>query len=110
MTTPYAPREPYLLTPLNPKKAARYILGPALGPSYSELVAENQRLRRRIDDLKREDAQIPALIERWENESALRVQAQQRLNRSMRVLASLGRLSPRMADLVAAARREVFGE
>ena len=59
----------------------------------SELHAENVRLRQ-------------ALAE----ETNLRISFQVRLSKASRVLASLGRLSPRMAALVAAARREIFGE
>jgi hypothetical protein len=98
VTTPYAvtpePRrtDPYLLTPIGRPARARYVLGPRLGPSYSELLAENERLREQCD-----------------NESELRIKAQDRLNKAMRVLASLGRLSPRMADLVEAARKDIFG-
>ena len=87
--------EPYLITRIGPKgpdeRGARYILGPPLGPSYSELRRQLEQARERLD-----------------NESALRVQAQDRLNRAMRVLASLGRLSPRMADLVATARKDIW--
>lgn len=84
---------PYLLTPIGrPRCQPMHVLGPKLGPSYSELLAEVERLQEQVD-----------------NENRLRMQAQDRLNKAMRVLASLGRLSPRMADLVEVARREVFG-
>lgn len=60
--------------------------------SMSELLAENERLRRRLDE-----------------ETDLRFSFQERLSKASRVLASLGRHSPQMADLVEVARREVYG-
>lgn len=48
--------------------------------------------------------EIPSVVElRAENE---RLRAQ--LSRASRVLASLARLSPRMADVIAVARREIW--
>jgi protein-arginine kinase len=66
------------------------------------LLAENDRLRSKSEVTDK-------IVQRWEDEAANRVKAQVRLNQAMRVLASLGRLSPRMAGLVAAARREIWG-
>lgn len=59
--------------------------------SFSEVVADNERLERL-----------------WREEVDQRIEVQARLNRASRVLASLARLSPRMAGVVAAAGREIW--
>jgi hypothetical protein len=59
--------------------------------SYTDLLARNEHLERL-----------------WREEVDQRIAVQARLNRASRVLASLARLSPRMADVVAAAGREVW--
>jgi hypothetical protein len=61
--------------------------------SYTEVLAELERVERL-----------------WREEVDLRIAFQVRLSKASRVLASLGRLSPRMAGLVEAARREVWGK
>lgn len=70
-----------------------------------------------VDDVVQLSAQLAAAradAEVWHNAWACavnnRIEDRQKLSRAMRVLASLGRLSPRMAGLVAAARREVWGD
>lgn len=60
--------------------------------TFCEVVADNERLERL-----------------WREEVDLRIAYQVRLSKALRVLASLGRLSPQMAGLVASARREVYG-
>lgn len=75
--------------------------------SYEELLAENVRLRA-------ERAQARADAEQWHAAWTCAVNNRavdrQRLSRAMAVLASLGGLSPRMAGVVEAARREVWGD
>ncbi len=66
--------------------------------SYRELMhllAETQRAR-------------DVATEMWRDEVDRRIAVQQKLNRASRVLASLGRLSPRMAAAVEGARREIW--
>lgn len=60
--------------------------------TYTEVLADNQRLERL-----------------WREDVDLRISYQVRLSKASRVLASLGRLSPQMASVVEAARREVYG-
>jgi hypothetical protein len=81
----------YRLTPVGaagpePERARRIEVR-----SYTEVLAELERVERL-----------------WREEVNLRIEVQKKLNRSMRVLASLRRLSPRMADLVAGAGREIW--
>ena len=67
--------------------------------SYNELAFQNAQL---IDALSKAKLDAAAAHDK-------RIEAQTRLNRSLRVLASLGRHSPQMAAHVEAARREVYG-
>lgn len=67
--------------------------------SYTELLEQRDVLR----------ADAVGWEALWRAEVNLRIVTQNRLSRAMRVLASLGRLSPQMASLVASARREVYG-
>jgi hypothetical protein len=75
--------------------------------SYTELALQNEQLR---TDLEAARVDVAGWSEMWLDEVNRRIGVQSRLNRSMRVLASLGRLSPRMAAAVEVARREVWGE
>lgn len=74
-------------------------------PTRAELVRENERLRALLAETReaREAWHIA-----WRSAVDSRIATQERLTRSMRVLASLARLSPRMADVVAAAGREIY--
>lgn len=83
----------YQLTPVGPNGAEEHRAVRIKVRSYAELLADNERLETL-----------------WRQEADLRVRTQERLNRASRVLASLGRLSPQMARLVEAARREVWGD
>jgi len=74
-------------------------------PSVLELRAENERLKVLLAETI--DAR-EAWASMWHDEVNRRLGVQNRLNRSMRVLASLGRLSPRMAAVVESARREIW--
>jgi hypothetical protein len=97
----------YQLTPVGPDGPQRERSQVIDVRSYEELLAENARLRA-------ERATARADADNWHNAWATavnnRIATQERLSRAMRVLASLGRLSPRMAEVVAAARREVYGD
>lgn len=82
----------YLVTPVGTSGPDRERSQTVRVTPCSELHAEVIRLRQ-------------ALAE----ETNLRVEIQRRLNRSFRVLASIGRLSPRMGLLVEQARWEIYG-
>lgn len=84
--------DPYLLTPIGRPARARYVLGPPLGPSYSELRHLLEQARERLD-----------------NESALRVQAQDRLDVAARVLGVIERSHPELRDVVEQARKDIWG-
>lgn len=75
--------------------------------SYNELAFQNEQLSHAL-------AKARLDAETWRQAWAVavnnRIEDRDKLGRAMRVLASLGRLSPRMAALVAAARREVWGD
>lgn len=73
-------------------------------PSVLELRAENERLRALLAETV---AAREAWASMWHDEVNRRLGVQNRLNRSMRVLASLGRLPPRMAAVVESSRREI---
>ena len=80
----------YSITPVGAQRVEGPL--PRDAVSVARLHLEIERLRARVED-----------------EATQRLRAQDRLNRSMRVLASLGRLSPRMASLVAVARKDIWG-
>lgn len=84
--------EPYLLTPVNRPDRARYVLGPPLGPSYSELRHQLEQARERLD-----------------NESALRVRLQERLDTAARVLDAIARSHPELREVVEQARKDIWG-
>ena len=73
---------------------------------YSELLAENVRLRAERA-AARADAEVWHLA--WATAVNNRVQDRDRVGRAMRVLASIGRASPFAAALVERARVEVYG-
>ncbi len=76
-------------------------------PSVLELRAENERLRVLLaETVEAREAWHSA----WVTAVERRIVDRQRLSTSMRVLSSLGRLSPRMADVVEVARRRIWGE
>jgi hypothetical protein len=81
----------YRLTPVGPEGPERHRAQRVEVRSYTDVVAELERVERL-----------------WREEVDHRIGVQARLNRSMRVLASLARLSPRMAGVVAAAGREIW--
>lgn len=75
--------------------------------SYQEIAAQNEVLRRDLE-AARLDADV--WHQAWATAVNNRCVDRQRLQGAMRVLASLARLSPRMAGLVESARREVWGD
>jgi hypothetical protein len=81
----------YQLTPVGPEGPERHRARRVEVRSYTEVLAELERVERL-----------------WREEVDQRIGVQQRLNRASRVLASLARLSPRMAGVVAAAGREIW--
>jgi hypothetical protein len=84
--------EPYLLTPVGvPNRPPRYILGPRLGPSYSELRHQLEQARERLD-----------------NESALRVRLQERSDTAARVLDAIARSHPQLREVVEQARKDIW--
>lgn len=97
----------YKLTPVGAGGPERERSQEIVVRSYTELLAENVRLRA-------ERAQARADAEVWHDAWATavnnRIVDRERVSRAMRVLASLGRLSPRMAAVVESARREVWGD
>lgn len=84
--------DPYLLTPVGRPGCALYVLGPRLGPSYAELRRQLEQSRERLD-----------------NESALRVRMQERLDTAARVLAAIGRANPELRGVVEQARKDIWG-
>lgn len=84
---------PYLLTPVGPigERRAIHVLGPKIGPSYSELRAEVERLQQRVED-----------------ESALRIKLQERLSQCARVFAVLSHLYPELRGLIQRARKDIW--
>ena len=74
-------------------------------PSVLELRAENERLHALVAETR---IARDAWHDAWKTAVERRIADRERLSRSMRVLASLARLSPRMADVVAAAGREIY--
>ena len=86
---------PYLLTPIQRPRECQpiYVLGPEIGPSYSELLARNERLQEQVD-----------------NENRLRMEAQHRLSKAMRVLAVLSFTRPELRGLIRRARADIWGE
>lgn len=89
----------YRLTPVGPGGVQKERTEEIEVLSYTDLVEQRDLLR----------ADVAGWEALWRAEVNLRIVTQNRLSRAMRVLASLGRLSPEMAGLVAAARREVYG-
>lgn len=84
--------DPYLLTPVGrPNRQARFVLGPRLGPSYSELVRQLEQARERLD-----------------NEAALRLKYQHQLSQCARVFAVLSHLYPELRGLIARARKDIW--
>jgi hypothetical protein len=73
--------------------------------SYQEIAVQNELLRR---DLETARVDVEVWHRAWATAVNNRVADRERLSRAARVLASLGRLSPRMADVVEAARREIW--
>ena len=71
---------------------------------------ENVRLRAENDRLHLQAEQAQEWRRKWEYESANRLQAQDRLNRAMRVLAGLSWAFPQMRRLIEQARKDVWGE
>lgn len=90
MTT--RPTDPYLLTPVGRPARARYVLGPRLGPSYSELARDLELARERLD-----------------NESELRIKTQERLDTAARVLAAIAYANPDLAGVIEQARKDIWG-
>lgn len=74
-------------------------------PTRYELQLENERLKALLAETREARE---AWHTAWKTAVDSRIATQERLSRSMRVLASLARLSPRMADVVAAAGREIY--
>jgi hypothetical protein len=74
-------------------------------PTKAELLRENRRLRVRLAELRPENER---LRQAWSTAHDARILADRRANRASRVLASLGRLSPRMAAVVEVSRREIW--
>jgi hypothetical protein len=72
------------------------------------LIEENVRLRDELDEARRVAAGAQRLQKRFENECALRVRAQKRLNRVAETLASLAHAHPELADVVLAAREGIW--
>jgi hypothetical protein len=83
--------EPYLLTPVGRPALARYVLGPAIGPSYSEL-----------------RHQLEKTLERLDNEAGLRVRLQERLDTAARVLAAIERANPELRPVIEQARKDIW--
>jgi len=84
--------EPYLLTPVGRPALARYVLGPAIGPSYSELRHQLEQARERLD-----------------NEAELRVALQERLDTAARVLDAIARSHPELRPVIEQARKDIWG-
>lgn len=82
---------PYLLTPIGAARPPMHVLGPKLGPSYSELRAEVERLQAQVD-----------------NENRLRMVAQDRLSKASRVLAVLSHLYPKLRPVIERAREDIW--
>lgn len=74
-------------------------------PSRYELLLENERLKDYLDAAREDVCTYRGM---WAAAHDGRLKAEARSTRAFRVLASLGRLSPRMAALVAGARREIW--
>lgn len=66
------------------------------------LLVENDRLRR-------ENAGVQRIVQRWEDEAANRVKAQRRLDRCARVFAVLAFTHPNLRELIERARRDIWG-
>lgn len=98
----------YRLTPVGasgpePDRAVRIEMR-----SYTEVLAENERLRALLQRVGHVAESRAGWRDRYERESQLRLQAQHRLNRAMRVLGEFGRVSPSTAAAVERARREIW--
>lgn len=72
--------------------------------SKYELLVENARLKEYLEAARLDVAEWRRM---WAAAHDERLKAEVRSTRAFRVLASLGRLSPRMADLVEVSRREI---
>ena len=72
-------------------------------------VVESCTLTRLVDENETLRQEVAGWRTAWAAAVDERIATQVRLSKAMRVLASLGRLSPAMAALVSAARREVYG-
>lgn len=70
-------------------------------PRLLDLLAENQRLQRRVDG-------VDKIVQRWEDEAANRVKAQLRLDRCARVFAVLSHLYPELRGLISRAREDIW--
>lgn len=88
----------YQLTPVGPEGPEPLRMKVIYVKSYDDLLVENERLK----------ANVEGWAEMWHDEVNRRIGVQNRLNRSMRVLASLARLAPGMPGLIEAARREIW--
>ncbi len=76
--------------------------------SYTEVLAENVRLRERLHRAELALRGAERTRVRYEAESACRIEIQLRLNRVVRVLTALERRSPAVRREVAAARDEIW--
>lgn len=74
-------------------------------PTTAELLAENERLCALLAETR--DAR-EAWHTAWKTAVDMRLADRERLQRHMRVLASLARLAPGMPGLIEAARREIW--
>lgn len=77
-------------------------------PSRYDLMVENERLRLLLQRVGHVAESRAGWRERYEQESQLRLDAQHRLNRAMRILAEFGRVSRSSAAAVERARREIW--
>lgn len=78
-------------------------------PSRFELMRENDQLRRRIEDLERDRARVQRWRGRREDEVRLRVEAQDRLNKAMRVVAVIAQVYPQLRPVIERARKDIWG-
>lgn len=100
---------PYLLTPVgkgSDKRGARYVLGPQLGPSYQDLVDENECLR---DELEWVQRSAERWRKRYEEESALRLKFHGRVDKCAWVLAVISHLYPPLRPVIGRAREDIWG-
>jgi len=82
---------PYLLTPVGDPGRAVHVIGPRLGPSYTELQRQLEQARERLED-----------------ESALRIKYQHRLSQCARVLTVIAQLYPPLREVIRRAREDIW--